>query len=394
MSFETTTKKLNHLPYLSAIKRMYQTKCIDEMKDYASFSQLERFRKELETLNRFGLHKELDIRIPSQQKESGQKISDGKVDVIFSAYNAKIKETYRNAQNKNCYQRKIRNAFIETIMCRTHQKVSYNKEKIPHCLNCGGVMEAEGEDYYCPYCHSHYQAEAYHYLITRFFIESVFHHLHYVLFILIFPFTLAILLNKGIISQESTEIISSVVGVCLSIFFLLAIAKGIKIYLRHQSVLQKVRSHDPHFSGEIFTMRLIDLLMQYPETLLMKAPAENQKQGVICHNFQHLQFCSYKRQDDLEIITCLGRVDALYLSGNSAKVHLQEKQEKMAISMARKYGTLTPIHYLPDQFTCPQCGEHQMSEHDGAKVCCYCQAKIPAETIDWILYPQPKKYVH
>ena len=386
MLFGTLTREWNHLQYLPVLKRMYKSNSVEEIKTYASFSQIERFRKELDILQHFGLHKELDILVPSSQV-TGRKVSDGKADIVFSVSNAKIKETYRDTQNKKRYQRKIRNAFIESIVYRSNQTAPHALKNPPLCLNCGAPTEAEGDTYFCPYCHSRYQTEAYHYLLTRFFMEGAFHNLRYVLFLLIALFLIALLQVKGKISPQQVELFSYVSGTFCTILFFFALVKGIAAYSSHRSVLQKIRSHDAHFSCEIFTMRLIDLLTQYPETLIPFQDPEKVSQGVIVKNIQHLQFQSYQRKNDWEIVECLGKVDGLYLTGTSKHVHIRERRKKIKICLARKYGTLTPVHYVPDQFTCPHCGSHQISEHGGDQVCSFCQSKIAVEEMDWVLYP-------
>ena len=109
MPFGLSTQEFDHLQFLPVLERMYRTNRVDEIKNYASFSQVDRFRKELETLEAFGLHKQLDIRLDQSQEEktAARKLSDGKVDTIICVSKAKIQETYRDGQNKKCYRRKI-----------------------------------------------------------------------------------------------------------------------------------------------------------------------------------------------------------------------------------------------------------------------------------------------
>lgn len=388
MPFGVSTHEFDHLQFLPVLERMYRTNRIDEIKNYASFSQVDRFRKELETLEAFGIHKELDICLdPSQDsKTAARKLTDGKVDIILSVSNAKIQETYRDGQNRKRHQRKIRHAFIESTVFRTNQTLAYDPHHPPRCLNCGGQMEAESENYFCPYCQSHYHAEAYEYKLARFFIEAAFHNFHYALFFFIPIFLMAILQVKGILSEWQIGLFSYLGGILLAILFFLALIKGLMAILRHQGVLHKIRRHDPHFSGEIFTTRLIDSLARHPEILLAGKNRQAEMSGVICHNVTGLQFERYERKGSLEIVECRGKVDALYLEGSPGRVRLRERRKKITLRMARNYGTLTPVHYLPDQFTCPHCGSHQVSDYEGGLVCRFCQTEIPVERIDWVLY--------
>lgn len=389
MPFGLSTQEFDHLQFLPVLERMYRTNRVDEIKNYASFSQVDRFRKELETLEAFGLHKQLDIRLDQSQEEktAARKLSDGKVDTIICVSKAKIQETYRDGQNKKCYRRKIRHAFIESTVFRTNQTLFYDGHHPPHCLNCGGQMEAESENYFCPYCQSRYQAEAYEYKMARFFIEGAFHHFQYALLFLLPIFVIAFFQAKGIIGERQIERFSYAGGLLISFLLCFALVKGLLILFRHQTVLHKIKSHDPHFSGEIFTMHLIDLFTIHPEILISTNESNKGSCGIICRNVRHLQFRRYERKNDQEIVECIGKVDALYLNGNPGHVHLRDKETKITIHLARRYGTLTPVHYLPDQFTCPNCGSHQISDHDGIQVCQFCRTELPMDTIDWVLYP-------
>lgn len=388
MPFGVSTHEFDHLQFLPVLERMYQTNCVDEIENYASFSQVDRFRKELETLEAFGIHKELDICLDQSQdkKTAARKLTDGKVDTILSVSNAKIQETYRDGQNQKRYRRKIRHAFIESTVFRTNQTLAYDPHHPPRCLNCGGQMETESENYFCPYCQSHYQAEAYEYKMARFFIEGAFHNFHYALFFFIPLIILAILQGKGMVKDHQMELFAYAGGILVFLLICYALGKGLMTIVRHQGVLHKIRRHDPHFSGEIFTTHLIDSLARHPEILLAGKNRQTETSGVICHNVTGLQFQQYERKGPLEIVECRGKVDALYLNGRPGRVRLREKRKKMTLRMARNYETLTPVHYLPDQFTCPHCGSHQVSDHEGDQVCRFCQTEIPRESMDWVLY--------
>lgn len=50
MKFGVFTKELDHLIYIPVIKRMYKTNSIEEIKAYAGFSQIQRFKNEIDTL--------------------------------------------------------------------------------------------------------------------------------------------------------------------------------------------------------------------------------------------------------------------------------------------------------------------------------------------------------
>ena len=407
------TYEFNHLQYIPVIKRMYETGSIDEIKAYAGFSQIERFQHELETLQRFGLHKELDIRLPAGQKhESGLKSTDGKAEVIISASNAKVKETYRDERNRKCYQRTIHNAFVESFAYRTDKVLiggqSGEQTASPRCLNCGARLDAEGENYFCPYCRTRYQAEAYHYLLTRFFIEGALRNMRYVFLVLLIPLAIAISQVKGLITQAQVNSISTFFGVVFSIVIILAMLRSFGAYFRHSTVIQKIRQHDPRFSVEIFTMRLIDLLTGQPETALAawgvlhsagngsdhgSGGAGECPIGVIFKNVQHLTFRTYRHDGDLEIVECVGKVDALFLSRAGKRVHIEEKRKKMSVCLARRYGTVTPLHYMPDQFTCANCGAHQVVEQAGDQICRFCHTRIPMVNLDWVLCTQEKRVI-
>ncbi|MDD7732234.1 MAG: hypothetical protein PT957_00590 [Firmicutes bacterium] len=141
-------------------------------------------------------------------------------------------------------------------------------------------MEAKSENYFCPYCQSHYQAEAYEYKLARFFIEGAFLNFHYALFFFIPIFFMAILQMKGILGER-----------------------------------------------EIFTTRLIDSLARHPEILLAGKNRQTEASGVICHNLTRLQFQQYERKGPLEIVECLGKVDALYLKGSPGRVRRRERRK-------------------------------------------------------------------
>ena len=90
MLFGKVTREFDHLQYLPVIQRMYDTSSLEEIQHYASFSQVERFRQELDTLESFGLHKQLEVKVDRTQDDpsASRKFSDGKVDTLFSVSNA------------------------------------------------------------------------------------------------------------------------------------------------------------------------------------------------------------------------------------------------------------------------------------------------------------------
>lgn len=391
MPFGKVTREFDHLQYIPVIQRMYDTNSLEEIKQYAGFSQHERFRQELATLSSFGLHKQLEVKIERSQGEpsAARKFSDGKVDTIFSVSNAKIKETYRDSHKKKRYRRKIRNAFVESTVVKSNKALSYDDQNPPHCMNCGATLEAEGENFSCPYCGSHYQAEAYKYLLTRFFIEKVFKGIRYFWLLMLVLSIPAILTASKVITEEQWQhyelYFVYLIGTPLVALFFYGLFKGFKDFFRHRSVQRKVRLQDPNFSAEIFTLRLNDLLSRYPEILLSDEEVQKGHRGLICRSVQYLQFSGYERSNHLEIIECRGQVDALCLQGNPQHVRLKDKHKKFTLRLARVYGTLTPVHYSPDQFTCKNCGSHQMTEQEGMQVCSYCHAEIPMESLDWVL---------
>ena len=179
MGIFSRTIELNHVQYFPVVERMYAQNSVEEMKAYASFSQVARFRKELETLDRFGLHKNIDIQLErsqgSQSEEfSARKFSDGKVDLIYSVSGASIKETYLTQKNKKRHRRKIKYASVISSAIKSNKTLRYDAQNPPHCMNCGAQLEARGDKYHCNYCGTWYDAEAYKYLLTRFFIQRIF----------------------------------------------------------------------------------------------------------------------------------------------------------------------------------------------------------------------------
>lgn len=391
MPFGKITKEFDHLDYLPAIQRMYDANDIEEMKEFATFSQLERFKKEIETLNEFGLHKKLDVKIKESEdgRTAARKYSDGKVDLIFSVSSAKISETYKTASNKKRYRRKINNAFIESTVVKSNKKLTYDEKNPPHCMNCGSPMQEEAENYYCPFCRTKYAAESYKYHLGRFFVEGALRDLRFIWIIIIPAAVLSILQLKGFITESEGEtitiIISFILAVALTVLFFYSLAKGIKGYMNHKKVQKKIRQNDPNFSSEIFTLRLNDILTTHPEVLISEKEEKDKTLGIICRNLMQLQFQNYTKVDDQEIVECSCKVDALYLRGDPGRVRLEDKTKKIKIRVKRAFGTLTPVHYAPDQFTCKSCGSHQEVEHDGMQVCSYCRTKIPMENIDWVL---------
>jgi Zn finger protein HypA/HybF involved in hydrogenase expression len=391
MTYEKITREFDHLQYIPLLQRMYDNNSVEEIKDHATSSQVRRFRKEMETLSAFGLHKELEI-VPDSTKDektAARKFSDGKVDAIFSVSNAKIKEIYRDSNNKKRYRRKIKNAFIESTAVKTNKNLSYNEENPPHCINCGGEMEIESENYFCPYCRTHYKAEAYKYLISRFFIEEVFHNFRY-LWIFFGPvIVLGILQAAGFLDEKQGEsiilILATPLAILLTFLFFYSLIKGLRNFFRHKAIIRKIRKFDPNFSEEITRLRLNDLLSMHPESLITEEKEAGETSGIICRNVVHMEFRSYQRQDDLEIIKCFVKADALFLKGQANRVRLKDKYKKFTVYLKRTFGTFTPLHYLPDQYTCHKCGSHQMTEDEGMQVCSFCHTKQPMESIDRVL---------
>ncbi|MDD7543261.1 MAG: hypothetical protein PUJ57_02395 [Peptoniphilaceae bacterium] len=389
MDILNSTKELNHVQYFSVVERMYNQNSVEEMKNYAGFSQVERFRKELETLGRFGLHKHLDITLDRSDGEdfAASKYSDGKVDLIYSVSNTSINETYLNQENRKRHRRKIKHAFVISTAIKSNKTLRYDAENPPHCMNCGAPMEAQGDKYHCDYCDTWYVAEAYKYLLTRFFIDPVFKHRRYVFLFFLFLFILGVIPQSGLVDTKQWEKISIVMtmGVSVILVALFFVALGIGLYklFKEKILLRKIRHHDPHFSKESFTSRANDLLGMHPEIILKEN--DNGKQGVICRSIQELQLTNYERKGNWEFVEFTGKADVLYLDGSEQTVRLKDQMDKFALRLGRIYGTLTPVHYAPDQFTCQNCGSHEIVEHEGVQVCSYCQTERPLETIDWVI---------
>ncbi|MDO5016591.1 MAG: TFIIB-type zinc finger domain-containing protein [Eubacteriales bacterium] len=426
MSFGKLTKEFDHLQFIPVIRRMYDNNSVEEIKAYAGYSQLERFRKELATLHEFGVHKQLEISVDKslEDQSSARKYSDGKMDTIFSVSRAKVNETYLDNKGKKRYRRKIKNAFIISNVAKSNKDLSYDNNHPPHCLNCGALLEAEGENYHCSYCRSEYCTEAYKYMLTRFFIEPVFRDLRFLWLIFIPAIALGILQETGITSEQFTEslslVFSMVMGTLLTVLLLYALGKGLRNFLRDRAVKRKIRTHDRDFSEEVFTQRVNDLLAVHPELLISDKLSKNgrvsstshsisntarseailgatsgsasvinhgeETLGIICRNVRQLQFCNYERENDLEIVECCGLADALFIKGDVRHVRLKDKRQKFTLRLARIYGVLTPVHYIPDQFTCPNCGSHQFTEHAGVQVCSHCHTELPMERIDWVIF--------
>ncbi len=392
MALFNQDKEFNHVQYFPLIERMYEQSSVEEMRAHASFSQLERFRKELETLNRFGLHKRLEIRLKEAPGDdfAASKSSDGKVDMIYSVSNASIHESYLKHENKLCHRRHIKHAFVSSTAIKSNRSLRYNANNPPQCLNCAAPLEAQGDKYHCEYCGTYYDAEAYHYLLARFFIHPIFKKWRRY----VWPVFLLILLIVGIEHAGLMELqkwekltisASYLVGAILLILFFVALTIGLVKRHKEKAILSRIHRHDPHFSKEILTARANELLGMHPELLIKENHRGQGKQGVICRSIQTLQLSKYEREGNWECLEMNGKADVLFLHGSNQKVRLKDQELSFTLHLGRLYGTLTPVHAIAEQFSCQSCGSHEMIEDEGVQVCTYCQADRPMESIDWVL---------
>lgn len=384
------TKELNHTQYFSAVERMYAEQDLAAVQDFTSYSQRERFRRELAALQQAGLRKRLKIELNRSRGDfTARKFSDGKVDQIYSASDATIRESYFNQKGGRVYRRKIKYAFVSSSAVKSNQTLRYDADHLPHCLNCGAQLTAQGDKFHCTYCGSWYEAEAYKYLLTRFYMESAFKGFRYAWLVLVPIFIVAILPAAGLLDRQQGEALvngfSVAASLVLTLLFFGALAVSLARLFKDRRYLRSIRRHDPYFSQEIFRNRVTDLLAMHPELLLSGARAGKPGQGVICRSVQEQRISNYERQGAWEFVELEGKADALFLDGSGHRVRLRHRMAKFHLRLGRIYGTLTPVHYSPDQFTCQNCGSHEIIEHAGTQVCSYCHTERREETIDWVL---------
>ena len=370
------------------IRQMYINKDTNIMNPFMTSTQKSIFEKEISTLNRFGLHKEFNY-TPQRNdyanaSSSYIKPTDGKVDLLFLTSAGSVSEIYKNDAGRKIYSNKIRNAFIESVLLKTNLKLEYENREI-NCKNCGSILESIGENFICRYCDAHYSGEASSYLLSRFNTAYALKGCSKVFYILIPIIIIAVLYESKLINKELYENISTAfslaVGSIVTLLFVAYIIYASVLSIRHYSALGTIRRRDKHFSLEILTKRVSELLQLHTDQLLdVNSPYE----AKLFKKLNHLYIKEHIINETTETLRLTCKVEYLHLKKRVGRVKVSHKDKKYEFIVFRSAGTLSKAYYTPDQFSCYYCGSHSMLQNSLVQRCVYCQRETPMEYIDWI----------
>lgn len=383
--------------FFPLIKRMYDRGDTGEIGGFCTEVQLKAFKNELDALERFGLHKKIEIHEkPEPDKRPARGLlADGKVQTLISVSSAGTREDYYNARGKRVHRKLIRNSFITSYMVKS-RKVS-SDDAPPICMNCGAPLLRQGDLLICNHCKSRYRTEAYDYILSHIEFQSAFRGFKKFGLILILLFVLTIMYRMGFLSflepivnewnsltpEELPgsplywALMTLVGGVILALGFFIG-SKAI----RHFVALGKVRSGDPDFSLELFKLRVMDVLKGRPDLL---RPSDEEE--IICRNLQDLVLTGYQVTNGDEELDFICKVEGLRLSGSRADPHVREALIKKSFRAIRRLGVKTPVHYQADLYVCPSCGGHSFKECGGVQTCEYCGEELDMKELDWVIDP-------
>ena len=250
-----TNKEFDQEKFYEQLNKMYETRSIDPITPYCSHLQQQVFQTELDTLAKYNLRKELNIKLskyPSEQIETASNKSvDGKVDSSFTLTKAKTKETYYDYKNKKRHERKTANAFLETILTKTNLVLTYPHQQDYICQNCGAVVEKQADRYYCAYCSTEYKSEASAYLVSRFRIVNSMKGLGFLGFFLIPIVLFSLLLIFEIVPADSFESLVKIFSYGLASILLIALIIGavpeLYKFIRHNRILKNIKEKTTFF---------------------------------------------------------------------------------------------------------------------------------------------------
>lgn len=368
------------------IADMYRSRSTESIADMSTALQRQAFQKELDVLNKYNLHKDLQfvVRRNDDKTPITEVVEkyDGKVMTSYIYTSAKTKEIYRNPKQQKKYQKKTRAAYLTANVLKSSLLTTYNVMGHIDCDNCGATLEHSGDRFQCTYCGSTYATEAIRYLLSRFQIVYAAKGLWKVLFFLVPVFGLGFLVHFGVITKEMYMHYNTTVGIILFLLFLGALIYELHKKLKDYIARSKVQSKDPNFSKELLQQRIIDILQLDPQVLQEHGKLNGH---VLCRNVQWLLFKKYRRDHENEQIEVLCKVDGLYITGTPERPKLKDVQKKFRFVLSRNVDVITKVHYEPDQYICHNCGSHEMIRSSSEQICSYCGSSHPMDAIDWVL---------
>ena len=150
------------------IADMYRSRSTESIADMSTALQRQAFQKELDVLNKYNLHKDLQfvVRRNDDKTPITEVVEkyDGKVMTSYIYTSAKTKEIYRNPKQQKKYQKKTRAAYLTANVLKSSLLTTYNVMGHIDCDNCGATLEHSGDRFQCTYCGSTYATEAIRYL--------------------------------------------------------------------------------------------------------------------------------------------------------------------------------------------------------------------------------------
>lgn len=370
---------------LEKIEKMYKDNDINAVTDICTSTQLEIFRNEINLLKDLGLKKEFNI--SHDLTESGDldtaslSRADGKVDRHIVVSSGKITEIIRQGKKK-VYKNKIKNGFISMFLIKSNKVFSYEKGAYNLCRNCGSELKTIGTGFKCEYCGTEYKSEATKLMISRFQYENAFRGVSNFFVGFLILFVIVALYQSGIFIEEIPDSvllnISMILGTILTVLFFVLFFISLYKILKSKFTELKIKKKDINFSNDIFMQHVTDLIQMNRERV-------HGEKKIIRGVDGYMYIENYRVLNGKEYVTVKCMFNTLNFKTKGSKIKVEEKREKYEFDIYRDIYTVSKVYYEPDQFTCINCGSHQLIKYRKIQKCSYCKNEIDMSKIDWVL---------
>lgn len=367
------------------IEKMYKDNDINAVTDICTSTQLEIFRNEINLLKELGLKKEFNISHDLNERGNISTASsskeDGKVDRHIVVSSGKITEIIRQG-NKKVYKNKIKNALITMFLIKSNKVFSYDKDAYNPCRNCGSELRRIGTGFKCEYCETEYKSEATKLMISRFQYKSAFRGISNFFVGFLILFVIVALYQSGIFIEEIPDSVLLKIYLALGailtfLFFVLFFISLYKI-LKSKFTELRIRKKDKNFSNDIFMQHVTDLIQMNREHL-------HSEKKIIRGVDGYMYIEKYRVHNGKEYVTVKCMFNTLNFMPKGSTIKVKEGREKYEFDIYRDVDTVSKVYYEPDQFTCINCGSHQIIKYKKIQKCSYCNTEIDMSKIDWVL---------
>lgn len=377
--------ELDQSVILKKIEKMYHANDINDVTDLCTNTQLEIFKNEINLLKDLGLRKEISITPDLNEKgdisSANKLMKDGKVDRHLVVSSGKIIENiFQN--NKRVYRKKTKNAFINMFLIKSNVVFSDKEDAQNYCRNCGSKLKKIGTGFKCYYCETEYKGETTKWMLSRFYYNNAFRGISNFFVMLLIVFLLVALYQSGIFVQNVPDFvfvrIYLAIATVLTVLFFVLSFYSLHIIIKSKIAEMKIKKKDKIFSKDIFMQHILDLL-QMDKNII------NEEKKIIRAVDGYMYIENYRVVSDKEFVTVKCMLNTLNFKRNGSTIKIKEQREKHEFDIYRNIEVLSKIYYEPDQFTCVNCGSHQLIKYKKVQKCSYCKNEIDMSKIDWVL---------